>query len=471
MNKTKTIATITSINSSKEMMKSLINNGVDAIRINMNYSSLDFAKEVILKTNEINEELKTQVAVLIELKGPGIRVNHIANNQDFLRKDDKIRIFMNNILVDCTKFSVDYKDLVKDIKINSIIKVNNGNIELQVLEKNYEYVLCKVLKEGIIKTNDSVNVPNLKINRPFLSEEDKQTILFAHKMNVDFIALSFVNSEDDVLEVDDLLINLGNDHLQIISKIENESAITNIDNIIKMSEGIMIDRNNLGAEIELERIPGIQKKILSKCHQKGKIGIVATEFLLNSSANNYPTKAEISDIANAVLDGADAIMLSGLTTISKYPIETLKILERTIRISENDINYDYMMNQAEIKEANDVSENISYSVVTCSNKLECKAIFAPTMSGNTPKTISKFRPNCPIVAISPNVDVVKSLVLNFGVYPVLINELKSLDATIEASQKIAFQFLDLKEKDKIIITGGYPYKKNKGTNFMKVEEL
>ena len=471
MNKTKIIATIGPATANREALKSLIINGVDAFRINMTYSSLNFCEQIIDMINSLNTMLKTYVAVILDVKGPTIKVGRISNGKAFLRQDDKIRIFMDPVLGDCTKFSVDYPDLVNDAILNSIIEVDNGNVELHVLDKGDDYLLCKVLKEGTIEDNKTVNLPNIKLNRKFLSEQDKEVIRFANRKNVDFLALSYVSSSDDVLEVNDLLINLGNDHLQIISKIENNYALDDIDNIIKVSDGIIIDRKDLSVEVPLEKIPGIQKKIISKCHAKGAISIVATDLLSATHTNSYPTRAEVSDIAIPVLHGTDTIMLSDETTIGTNPIETLKLLEKIIHTAEEDIDYEYMLEQSIKTEKRDATGSLAYSVAGCALRLKCKAIFTPTMSGYTAKKISRFRPLCPIIAPSPNIDTTKSLALNFGVYPILIEDLKSLDAIIEKSKKIAQDVLLLKEKDNIIITGGYPFKKIKSTNFMKIEEI
>lgn len=469
MNKTKVIATITPSISSKEMIKSLILNGVDVIRINMSYASPDFCREVIEKVSDINKELNTYVATMLDLKGPLIRVGRIANNQAFLKNNDKIRVCMNNLLGDSTKFSVDYPNLINEIPINSIMKINDGLVELQVLEKGFDYLLCKVLKEGIITSNSKINIKNVKINKPFLSEEDKRIIKFAHELEIDFLGLSYVKSYEDVLDVNDLLINLDDDNLQIITKIENEQAINDIDNIIKVSDGIMISRNTLGSEVSIEKIPGIQKKIINKCHDAGIVSIVTTELLSTMNSSN-PTKAEVSDIANAVIDGVDAVLLSGGANINT-PIETLKILERVINVAEKDLDYNKYMENIKKLEIKDITSSIAYSVVNCSNTLNTKAIIAPTISGYTAKKISKLRPICPIIAVSPNEKTVKSLSLNFGLIPVLIDDLKSMDAIVEKSKKIAKILLSLDTKDLIIITGGYPFKKVKHTNFMKIEEL
>ena len=470
MNKTKIVATVGPATANKDILKQMIENGVDAFRINMSYSTPTFCRGIIKIINELNIELKSHVAIILDIKGPTIKINHILNGSAYLKKDDKIRIYRDNVLGDCTKFSVDYKNLIDDVPLNSKLIID-GIIELKVLEKYDDCLLCKVLREGEIKDNKTFRVPNVKLSCEYLSFQDKEIIKFANDNDVDFLALSFISSSEDVLEVNDLLINIGNDHLQIISKIENNFAIDDIDNIIKVSDGIIIDRKDLGVEVPLEKIPGIQKRIISKCHANGIISIIATDLLSSVNSFDYPTRAEVSDIANAVLDGTDSIMLSDETTIGKKPIETLKLLENILKAVEQDIDYEYMLEKAIKTEKRDATGSLAYSVAGCALRLNCKAIFTPTMSGYTAKKISRFRPICPIIAPSPNELTTKSLALNFGVYPILIDDLQNLDSIIEKSKKLAKDVLQLKEKDNIVITGGYPFKKIKYTNFMKIEEI
>lgn len=463
MNKTKLVANIGINNSNKEIIKSLIINGVDCIKIDIGYNNLDFCTDIISKVNEINKELKTYASIMLDLKGPAIRVGRIQEDKAFLKKDDKIRIYMNPLIGDNTKFSVDY-DISSEVNIGNIIKIDENNIELQIIGIDKDYLLCKVLKEGILKSNKILSIENVKIDRPFLTEEDINVIKFANENNIDYISLSYVYSEEDILSVNDLLINLGNDHIQIISKIETKESVEYIDNIIKMSDGIIINKGELSNVIPIERIPGIQNKIINKCHEKGIVSLVSADFNLS----DVITKIEVSDIASCVLDGVDAISLSSENI---YSIEGLRTLENVIKAIEEDINYELFLENAIKTEANDMTGSLCYSVAMCANRLKCKAIFAPTISGTTAKKISRFKPTCPILAVSPNVDTVKSLTLNFGVYPVLINDLKSFDSIVEVSKKIAYDYLDLKEHDNIIVTGGYPFKKVKHTNFMKIEEL
>ncbi len=467
MNKTKIVVTIGPTIFNKDILKSLIINGVDAFRINMSYYNFNSCEEIIDYINELNMTLKTHTAIILDIKEPTIKVGRIANGQAFFKQGDKIRIFMNHVLGDCTKFSINYPNLINELPLNSIIEINN--VKLQVLNKGDDYLLCQVLEEGIISENQTVKLPNFRINCQYLNDQDKEKIYFANKKNIDFLALSCVSSSDDILEVNDLLINLGNNHIQIISKIENSSAVNDLDNIIKISDGIIIDRKDLSLEVPVEKIPAIQKKIVSKCHAKGIISIIASD--LSQTINNYPIRAEVSDIASAVLEGIDAIMLSGEIAIGKNSVAIIKLLEKIIKAAEEDVDYDYMLEQSIKTEKKDATGSLAYSVAGCALRLNCKAIFTPTISGFTAKKISRFHPICPIIAPSPNLETVRSLALNYGVYPILIDDLKSLDSIIEKSKKIAQEFLNLKEKDNIVITGGYPFKKVKNTNFMKLEEI
>lgn len=471
MGKTKIIATVGPSTNSKQKLKELILKGCDAIRINMRQCDYTFCDLVFQMVDELNKELNTYVSIILDTNGPDLRIGLINEDKTFLKQDTVIRIYKEDVLGDETKFSVNYEDFVNDVKIGNTISINDGAVELVAEEKCESYLKCRVVKEGFISSKSDVHVVGIKLNIPFLSEKDKEDILYAHRKNADFLAVSFVSSSEDILEINDMLIELGNDHMEIIAKIEKESAVDEIDEIIKVSDGIMIARSDLGVEVPMERIPGIQKSIVSKCHMAGKISIVAAELISTMEENMRPTKAEVSDIANAVLDGADAVMLSGETTIGKYPVETLEIVERVISSAEEDIDYLGLLDKAARTEKQDITGEISYSVAMLSCRLKCSAIVCPTISGYTARKMSRFRPNCPILAISNDPNTVKSLSLNFGILPVLVDEFKNLDSMLNKSIKLATEKFNLEPKDKLIITGGYPFREVKHTNFIKIEEI
>lgn len=471
LNKTKIVATIGPATVEKEQIKKLMKNGMDVARINMSHADYIFATDIINKINELNHELGLSVAVMIDLMGPEVRTGKFVNGQAYFRKGDKIRIYMDPIMGDNTKFSVNYPNLINDVKYNDIIRIKDGMMIFEVVDLREDSIICEVLTDGFLEDKQTVSVKGTKLNIPYLSQKDKDDILFSHKMNIDFIALSYVGSADEVLTVNDMLIDLKNDHIGIISKIENEQGIDNLEEIVRVSDGVMVARGDLGVEIPLERVPGVQKKIISKCHDAGIVSIVATELLSSMETNYRPTRAEVSDVANAVLDGADAVMLSGETTVGNYPIETLNMMEKIITSAEQDLDYGSFMERTINTEKQDITGMIAHSVADCANRLKCCAIIAPTMSGYTARKMSRFRPSCPIIAVSPNVDAVKSLQLHFAVNPVLIDELNSFDKITTVAKQVTKELINPYPGDKIIITGGYPFKDIKNTNFMKIEEI
>ncbi len=471
MNKTKIIATIGPASNDKEVLRELMLSGMNVVRLNLSHADYSFCMDVINKIKELNRELKMNVAIMLDTEGPEIRTGKFVNGEAQLLAGEMIKIVKEEITGDKSAFSLTIPEVINSVKHNAKIKLDDGKIELKVMEKTNDYLICKVLNDGIIRDGKSVNLECSKLGIPFISKKDCEDIKFANMMEADFLALSFVSSSDDILEINDLLIEMGNDHLGIIAKIENEKALNEIDEIIKLSDGIMVARGDLGVEIPLERVPGIQKMIINKCHLKGKVSIVATELLSSMENTLRPTRAEVSDVANAVLDGVDAVMLSGETTVGKHPILALQTMKRIIKSSEENIDYIDLLGKAMRTEKQDATGLIAYSVADCANRLKTKVIVVPTISGYTAKKMSRFRPSCPILAISPNVLTVKSLALNFGVYAQSMDELTSFDKIIKTSINKAVDSFDLEKTDKIIITGGYPLKEVKHTNFMKIEEI
>lgn len=471
MNKTKIVATIGPASSSRETIKSMIKAGMNVVRLNLSHADYDFCTKIVGMVEELNEELGTSVATMFDTRGGRLHVDNFINGEAILEEDTKIRVYVHETLGDSTKFSITDSELLKEINYDAVIKIDDGHIELQVVDKGQDYLLCKVINGGLIRNSANVNIPSYKTSAPFLSAKDKDDILLANTLGVDFLALSFVNDHEDVLEVNDLLINIGNDHMGIIAKIETEKAYDDIDEIIKVSDGVTIARGDLGIELPMERIPGIQKSIITKCHLQGKISLVSTEMMASMEDDLIPTRAEVSDVANAVLDGCDAVMLTGETTIGKYPVQVVTMMEKILETAERDIDYLGFMDRAVRTESKDTTGMIAHSVSYNASVLNCKAIFAPTISGYTARKISRFRPMCPIIAASPDKLATRSLALNFGVYPVNISELKSFDKIIETSKKLSKDLVDINPGDRIIITGGYPFKEVKHTNFMKIEEL
>ncbi len=475
MNKTKVIATIGPSTNTVDKIKNLILGGMNVARINMCYADYDYCKNICDIINNLNKELGTSVAVMLNLKGPEIRAGKFNNGETFFRLGDKVKIYMEECMGDSTKFSVNYPDLIKDVYHNTLIKLRNGNVALMVIDKNTDefgnFLLCEVTSEGLVRDNQTVIVPDIKLNLPFLSNKDRNDIMLAHKLNADFIALECVSSDEDIKEVNDILLELKNSHISIICKVESMEGIKNIDKIIKKADGIIIDRGSIGTYSEIVSVPKIQKEIINKCHEAGIVSIIATELLSSMESSSIPTRAEINDIANSVLDGTDAVMLCGETTIGRYPIESLIMLIKILNAAENDINHEDFMKKAIETERTDVTGIIAHGVVDAAHRLNCKCIVAPTMSGYTARKMSRYRPSCPIVAITPNPETTKSLQLHYGVKAVLIENFDNLDKIFDISKVIVEQLLNLHQGDKFVITGGYPFKDIKYTNFMRGDEI
>lgn len=471
MKKTKIISTIGPASEDIDIMKQMILEGIDSFRVNMKHANHEFLEDTKKKIDKLNQELKTNVSLIMDTRGPDVTVGKFISGSAYLNKNDKIRIYMTPIMGDSTKFSVSYSNLINEVKCNTFIKLNDGLIELQVLDKDENSLLCKVLTGGVIEDNKGVNVIGVCLDMPFLSEKDKEDIEFANKIGIDYVALSRVNNSEDILTVNDLLISLGNDNMGILAKIETEKAVDDIDEILKVCDGMIVARGDLGVEIPMERIPGIQKAIISKCHAAGKVSIVATEMMSSMEKQARPTRAEVSDVANAVLDSCDAVMLSGETTVGKYPVETVSMMSKIIESSEYDVNYYELADKAMRTENQDTTGMIAYSVTECANRLKTIAIVAPTMSGHTAKKMSRFRPTCPIIAMSPNDSTVKSLSIYYAVYPVKIDAIKNFDQIMVKSKEVVGKRMEVEKGQKIIITGGYPFQNTKHTNFMKIEEL
>ncbi len=469
INKTKVISTVGPVTAEKEQIKRLMLNGTDVIRINMSHADYNFCRNVVESVNQLNEELKMNVALLMDITGPEVRIGKFVNGEAFFRKGDRVRIYMDEVLGDNTKFSVSYPKMIQYVKYNSIINVKDGLMQMEVIEILQDFFVCEVLNDAIIGSNQNISISGVKFKLPFLSYKDEADITMAHKLNFDFISVPFVECSKHILAINDLLINLQNEHINIIAKVETEDGVNNIDEIVRVADGIMIARGDLGVSVSMERVPGIQKKLIKKAHASGIVSIVGTELMSSMEKMARPTRAEVSDVANAVLDGADAIMLSGETTIGKYPIETLKLVEKIIKSAELDIDYEEYLNTNNL--TNDITSIISMNVASAAIKIKSCAIIAPTNSGYTARLMSRFRPCCPIIAVSPNRNIVKSLQLNFGVTPVLIEELNSFDKIIELSKDITLKLISTQPGDKVIITGGYPFNEVKYTNFMKIEEL
>ena len=470
MKKTKAIITVGPSCKDINVLKELVVNGADVIRINLSHADKAFCDDVVKKVRTLEKELNRPIGIMLDTDGPSVRLDRFKEESVMAEVDKTIKLYRYPVICNNTQFSVNYDGIVDDLEIGDRLLLGDGMVELEVTDLFPDYALLTVINGGEIRSNQTVHVKDKSFKMPFLSEKDKKGILYGIKKNIDFVALSYVRDEQDILEVTDLLIENGNNHMSIIAKIENSSAIEYLDEIVKVSDGVMVARGDLGIEMSIEKLPYYQKLILKKAHEYEKTAIVATDFLHSMEENSRPTRSEISDIYNAVMDNCDAIMLSGETTIGKYPLEVVDTLSKVIMSAEEDFDYQENLEETFRNTKNDITSNIAFSVVDSSLRLHANAILTNTNSGYTALKISYFRPTCPILALSPNIDTTRLLTINYGVIPVLSSECKSTDTIVNMCTKKAISMFKYQGGEIVIITGGFPIN-NKNTNFMKIEVI
>ena len=471
MNKTKIVATIGPSSSDYNVLKQMALSGVSVFRLNMAYASLEFAREVILDVRRISLEINKEIGIMLDTRGPELRIGGLEKPVIHLEKDKLIRIIDQSIIGNSEMISVNEKMIVEHTNVGNNIYLNNANVKLVVINKDENTLVCRVINSGDIVSESTINIPDIKFNMNFLSNYDKEVIKFAVNMQVDYLALSHVREEMDVLDVNDLLISLNDNDIQIISKIENRDALEEIDKILNVSDGIIISRGDLGIEISIEKIPRLQKELTKKIKAKEKICIISTEMLSSMKNSVKPTRAEVSDIANAVIDNVDALMLGEETAIGNYPLETVKIMKMTIEDIEKEMDYKEILNKLTKDKVIDISKAISYSSCVAASQVNAKAIVCSTLSGVTAKDISNYKPCCPLIAISPNSKVVRGLSINYGIIPMTVGQAENTDELIQISKRACIRALPLEDKDKIVIVGTFPLKNVNYTNFLKIEEI
>ena len=468
MKKTKIICSIGPASRKYDVMKAMVENGMNVARINFSHADLTEKKETVELVKKINKELKTNVGILYDTKGPDFRTGIVENDEINLIEGKTIRIVKDDIIGTEKEITVNYKEALDNINVDDIILLEDGLMKLLVVDKDNKGLTCSIIVGGMLGSRKGINVPGVDLNMPFISEQDKEDIIYACKHDGDFIALSFVSSKENILAVKEIL-DSQNSSMQIISKVESDTAISNIDEIIKYSDGIMVARGDLGVEVAMKELPILQKQIIDKCRKAGKFCIVATEMLASMYKNARPTRAEVTDIANAVLDGTDAVMLSGETTTGKYPIDAVRYMSEIVENTEKYLDYE---NVVKPEYQADITDTIARSVVDSSNMLDVRVIVAATMSGLTAKKISNLRPKTVILAACPTEKVAHSLALRFGVYPTLLPVYESTDELVEECINKAKQIFNLKENSLVVVTGGFPNNAPiKSTNFLKIEKI
>lgn len=473
MKKTKIVCTIGPASESEEVLKQLMLNGLNVARLNFSHGTHEEHKKRIDIIKKLREELDLPIAIMLDTKGPEIRIKTFKNGEVTLQTGDIFTLTTREVEGDETIVSVSYEGLPKDVSKGTRILIDDGLVELEVVEiVNGTDIRCTVLNGGTIKDRKGVNVPNVPINLPAVTEKDIEDIKFGIENDVDFIAASFIRKAEDVLQIRKILEENGGEDIEIISKIENQQGVDNIDEIIEASDGIMVARGDLGVEIEAEKIPILQKQIIKKCNLAGKPVITATQMLDSMMRNPRPTRAEVTDVANAILDGTDAVMLSGETASGKYPIESVKTMYNIALNTESSSQYlETLQSKRTLDNHISTTNAISRATCTTAEDLKASAIITATSSGYTSKAVSKFRPQSPIIAATTSEKVMRKLALVWGVYPVLSKKSENTDEVIDMSIHSAMMKGYVKEGDLIVITAGIPVGVSGTTNLIKVHTI
>ena len=469
MKKTKIICSIGPSSDNYETLVAMAKAGMNVVRINFSHGQKEEWLNIVKLINQINNDLNTNIGILFDTKGPDFRLGMIEKDTIKLIAGKSIKISKKQLLGNKECLSVNHPQVLDKIPLGATILLEDGLLELKVIKKLVDELECEIITGGILSNCKSISIPGIDIDLEFISKGDVQDIIFACKNGADFLALSFVNSKEDVLLVKDILKAHGGDHIQIIAKIESEASFYNINEIIKVADGIMVARGDLGVEMPMAKLPILQKEIIKKCNQAGKISIVATEMLASMYTNVRPSRAEMSDVANAVLDGTDAVMLSGETAVGKYPILATKYMAEACISAEE--YYDYYQ-EKDHKKIQSIPLTIAHSVITAANLLDANLIIAATKSGYTAKLISNLKPKPLILATCVSHKVARSLSLSYGVYTQVVGLFVDFEDIIVTAKANAIATANLKAGDTLIITGGTPIlNKEKTTNFMKIERI
>jgi len=468
MRKTKIICTLGPATDDTDVLRRIFLTGMDVARLNFSHGTHEEHLKRVEIFKQIRDELKKPVALLLDTKGPEIRLRTFKNGEVILKEGDKFTLTTEEIEGDETRVSISYKGLVNDVNRGDRILIADGLIELRVLEVTSIDIVCEVVNGGELSNRKGVNVPGVTVRLPFLSDNDKKDLIFGIKNDFDYVALSFVRSAEDVKVVQKFMEENGGLNIKLISKIENRDGVRNIDEIIRVSDGVMVARGDMGVEIPFEEIPHLQKMIIKKTVSAGKPVITATQMLDSMIRNPRPTRAEITDVANAIYDGTSALMLSGETSIGKYAELTVATMAKIAEKTETEIDYVKLFDNTHINISKNVTDAISYSTCSAAHSLNAAAIITITKSGHTSRMVSRYRPKCPIIASTPLRKVYNQLALSWGVIPMLAEEATTTDEIFQNAVDNALAAGLIKNGDLVVITGGMPVGISGTTNMIKI---
>ena len=470
MRKTKIICTLGPAVDSEEMIRKLILAGMNAARFNFSHGTHESHLAQLTKLKRVRDELGIPVAAILDTKGPEIRIKTFKDGRIELKEDDTFTLTTAECEGDANRVSVTYANLHNEVAPGNHILVDDGLIDLLVQEVKGQEIICLVENGGPLSNNKSINIPDVHILLPSLTEKDKDDLKFAVENDFDFIAASFVRKASDVEDIRAWLHECGGDNIRIISKIENREGVDNLQEIIDASDGLMVARGDLGVEIPAQEVPILQKKMIKATIMAGKPVITATQMLDSMIRNPRPTRAEVSDVANAVFDGTSCVMLSGETASGKYPIEAVEAMVSTVTAAESAINYWGRFRERSIRlNVSTISDAITHTCCMTAMDLNATAILAPTESGYTPRVISRFRPACPIVAVCQSEKVRRQLAISWGVHSYLTGFVDSTDRLFSMSVEVARKEGAVKCGDTVVITAGVPIGKSGTTNLIKAQ--
>lgn len=470
MRKTKIVCTLGPATNTYERIKALAENGMNVARFNFSHGTHDSHLEMYKVLNKVRNELGIPIATVLDTKGPEIRLKKFVDGKVTLEDGQEFTLTTREVEGSSSIVSVDYARLSEDLGDHKRILIDDGLVELEVLEKNETDIRTRVVSGGEISDRKGVNLPGVSVTMPYMSERDKEDILFGIRTGFDYIAASFVRDRDDIDTLRAFLKENGGEHVRIISKIENAQGVENIDEITDASDAIMIARGDMGVEIPFEEIPVLQKQIIRLATMKGLQVITATQMLESMVKNPRPTRAEITDVANAIYDGTSATMLSGETANGNHPVEALATMARIIERTEQDINYEkrFFERSSPENSLDTITDAISHATCLISYKMEATAIVSITQSGTTAKMLSRFRPEIPIIACTPEASTYRQLSLSWGVSPVITAAEKVTDTLMDQAVNNAVKTGILKEGDLCVVTAGVPLSISGRTNLLKV---
>lgn len=470
MRKTKIVCTIGPASESVEKLTRLIEAGMNVARLNFSHGNHEEHRQRIMNIRAAAEKANKNVAILLDTKGPEIRTHNMAGGAIELETGNEIIISMKEVEGTEEKFSVTYEGLIDDIHVGSKILLDDGLIGLEVtqVDKNAGEIHTKILNGGTLKNKKGVNVPGVSVNLPGITEKDAEDILFGIEQEVDFVAASFVRRASDVMEIRKLLEENNGTDIHIIPKIENQEGVNKIDEILEISDGLMVARGDLGVEIPAEEVPLVQKQLIKKCNDSGKPVITATQMLDSMQRNPRPTRAEASDVANAIFDGTDAIMLSGETAAGMYPVEAVQTMHNIASRAETALDHKRLLSARSKDVETNITDAIGQSVAHTALNLDVNAIITPTESGHTARMISKYRPKAPIIAVTAHKSVNRLLCLVWGVYPQLGQPAQTTDDMLDIAVQESINSKIVKHGDLVVITAGVPVGESGTTNLMKI---